>query len=233
MLYLENPPQYEALEKDLAWEKTYAAEAEKRRERNPALYKVSRLPKAAWQRAFKRDKLASWARRYFEPGPVLDVGCSDGHTLERLPAQFSPHGVEISLELSRIAGERFAKRGGYVIQADALSGVARFKPDYFTGVIMTAFLEHEADPGGLLKAAAGVMRPGARLIVKVPNYGCWNRPVRGARWCGFRFPDHVNYFTPALLIRLLTASGFRPLHFGILDHFPTSDNMWLVAEKAG
>jgi hypothetical protein len=96
---------------------------------------------------------------------------------------------------------------------------------------MTSYLEHEPNPRAVLEAGARVMKPGARLIVKVPNYASWNRAVRGARWCGLRFPDHVNYFTPGLLVRLLRESGFGIVRFDWRDRLPTSDSMWLVGEK--
>jgi len=231
MVYLENPAQYSALADELAWEKRYAAEAEIRRRRNSFLYRAARLPKALWQRLLGRDKLVSWAARYFAPGPVLDVGCSDGHTLERLAPQFVRYGIEISAELSLRAQGRFAARGGRVTQGDALSALRQFDAGFFSGVIMTSFLEHEPEPRAVLSAAGRVMRPGSCLIVKVPNYGLWTRAVRGARWCGFRFPDHVNYFTPPGLGALLAQAGFQALRFGILDRFPTSDTMRLVARR--
>ena len=231
MVYLENPVDYSALSHEMAWEKTYAAEAETRRQRNPLLYRAARLPKALWQRLIQRDKLVSWTARYFAPGPVLDVGCSEGHTLARLPSQYIPYGIEISAELSRIAQQRFARRGGRVVQGDALSALGQFDAGFFTGVIMTSFLEHETEPRAVLAAANRVMGPGSCLIVKVPNYGSWNRAVRGARWCGFRFPDHVNYFTPRELARLPAQAGFDVLRFGLFDRFPTSDSMWLAVRR--
>ena len=231
MVYLENPIDYSALTEEMAWEKTYAEEAETRRRRNPLLYRAARLPKALWQRLIKRDKLISWATRYFTPGPVLDVGCSEGHTLDRLPSLYVPYGIEISAELSRIAQQRFSRRCGRVVQGDALSALSQFDAGFFTGVIMTSFLEHETAPRSVLLAANRVMCPGSRLIIKVPNYGSWNRALRGAVWCGFRFPDHVNYFTPRELRRLVVQTGFDVLRFGIFDRFPTSDSMWLAARR--
>ena len=232
MLYLENPPAYASLEDELAWEKTYTAESHARRKRNWLLYHAGRAPKALWQRLFKRDKLIYWVRRYFTVGPILDVGCAGGHTFERLPTDFIPYGIEISAELSRSAQQRFASRGGHVVQSDAISGLRRFDAGFFNGVVMTSFLEHEMDPRGALDAAGRVLHPRGRLIVKVPNYASWNRVVRGRLWCGFRFPDHVNYFTPRLLGSLLELTGFKLLRFGISEHLPTSDNMWALAERA-
>jgi len=233
MVYLENAVEYSALEDVMAWEKTYAAEAETRRRRNPVLYRAARVPKALWQRVLRRDKLVSWVRRYFASGAVLDVGCAGGHTLERLPGQFIPYGIEISAELSRLAQQRFAPRGGRAVQGDALSELRQFDAEFFTGVIMSSFLEHESEPSAVLVAATRVMRRDACIIVKVPNFGSWNRALRGTRWCGFRFPDHVNYFTPPLLRLLVTGSGLQVVRFGLLDRFPTSDSMWLVARRTG
>jgi SAM-dependent methyltransferase len=232
LVYLENPPDYSALRQEFAWEKTWAAESDRRRHAHPVFYHGGRSLKATYARLFKRDKLVDWVRRYFQPGPVLDVGCAGGHTLERLPKEYVPYGIDVSDELSRRAQERFSIRGGDAVAGNAVSLSSHFAPDFFTGVIMSSFLEHEPNVVGVLTAAKVVMRPAARLIVKVPNYASWNRSVRGAKWCGFRFPDHVNYFTPGLLVRLLSDTGFRVIRFTLAEHFPTSDNMWLLAEKS-
>jgi SAM-dependent methyltransferase len=232
MVYLENPPAYEALEEELAWEKTFTAEQTERRNRNPVLYAAGRAPKAALQRLTKRNKLLKVITEYFQAGRILDVGCAGGHTLSALPEPYIPFGIEISAELSAIASRAFGARGGAVIRADALTGLGKFPELYFTGVVMTSFLEHDSRARETLVAASRVMDFGAHLIVKVPNYASWNRKIRANRWCGFRFPDHVNYFTPHTLKSMLQETGFQIVKFSIFDHLPTSDNMWLVARKA-
>ncbi|MGZ4819071.1 MAG: class I SAM-dependent methyltransferase [Terriglobales bacterium] len=231
LLYLENAPAYQKLETEFAWEKTWAEEGRRRRRREPVLYYAGRALQAIPKRLFRRDKLMSWVRRYFAPGQILDVGCAGGHTLLQLPDGYVPFGIEVSRELADMARTRFSARGGDVIQGNAISALLRLPADSFSGVLMTSYLEHEVDPRTVLEQVARIMRPGARAIIKVPNFACWNRRVRGTRWCGFRYPDHVNYFTPALLDRLLRAGGLRVLRFAVWDRFPFSDNMWLVAEK--
>jgi SAM-dependent methyltransferase len=230
MLYLENPPAPAVLEEELAWEKTFATESQERHRRNPLFYKLGRMPKAAVQAALKRDHLLSLVKRYVAPGRILDVGCASGHTLAAFPPQYIPCGVEISKQLCGIATERFALRGGFAVQGDAPSAMRQLTPHSFTGVIMSSYLEHETRAREVLEAAREVMTSRARLIVKVPNYASWNRTLRGSRWCGFRFPDHVNYFTPETLARLLRDAGFRVHRFAFTDRLPTSDTMWLVAE---
>ncbi|HXE92006.1 MAG TPA: class I SAM-dependent methyltransferase [Terriglobales bacterium] len=231
LVYLENPPPYEALEADLAWEKTWAAEHERRLSEEPVFGRVAQA--INWMRAhvLHRDKLSELILRYVAPGPVLDVGCADGRALDRLPAGYIPFGIEVSRELHALADARFSRRGGRALRADALSGMQQLSHAFFEGIVMCSFLEHERQPRQALERAALLLKPGARLILKVPNFACWNRAVRGARWCGFRSPDHVNYFTPRLLARLVSDCGLKVRRFGPFDRFPTSDNMWLVAEK--
>ena len=233
MLYLENPPAYVELEQEFAWERTFALETEERRQRNAFLYEIGRMPKRLIQAVSKRDKLFALAEAYFGAGPILDVGCADGHVIGDWPEKFTPYGIELSTELSKIASARFSAKGGDVVQGDALSGLRRCPAKYFSGIVMTSFLEHEVNPKEVLVETRRVMAHGAAIVIKVPNYSSWNRFVRGRRWCGFRFPDHVNYFTPGLLVQLLLNAGFRTLRFGLLDHVPTSDTMWLVASAPG
>ncbi len=230
MLYLENPPKYEELEESFAWERTFSAETEQRRHRSPLFYKLGRLPKTFVQSILKRDKLLGLVKTYCGPGRILDIGCAGGHTLARFPPRYIPFGIEISHELSQVANARFAARGGTVIQDDALSGLKAFPPNEFKGVIMTSYLEHEVNPREVLLMTRRVLRANAKLIVKVPNFASWNRVLRGRDWCGFRFPDHVNYFTPHLLSRMLMDAGYKITRFELPDRLPTSDNMWLVAE---
>ncbi len=233
MVYLENPPGYDLLENELAWEKTFATEQTERRNRNSIAYSLGRAPKHIVNRLFRRNKLMRYIDRFVAPGPVLDVGCAGGHTFASLPDQYIPFGIEISSELSQRAQQQFAPRGGSVIQADAISGLQRLEAHQFTGIVMTSYLEHESHARPALLEARRVLQTGGRVILKVPNYSSWNRRMRGADWCGYRFPDHVNYFTPATLQKILKENGYTVVRFNLGDRLPTSDSMWLVAEAVG
>ena len=230
LVYLENPPAAEKLESEFAWDKSWSEEHQRRRHSEPVLYYTGRALQSIPKRLFKRDKLITWVRRYIAPGPILDVGCASGHTLLRLPAEYVPFGLDITHE-AQIANERFSARGGQALQGDAVSILAKFPENFFQGVLMSSYLEHDTNPRRTLALTRRVLGPGGRLILKVPNYACWNRSVRGARWCGFRHPDHVNYFTPAHLRRLLESAGLRLVRSSLPDRLPTSDNLWTLAEK--
>ena len=230
-VYLENSPHYKDFEEKYAWEKTSAIETLNRKSDNSLFYLISKLIKKFRNKYIKSDKLIDLVNRYFYPGNVLDIGCGGGEVLFRLNKTYMPFGVEISKHLSHQAHQYAISRGGAVKNTHALVGLDSFREDFFEGVIMSAFLEHEINPLDVLKKTLRVLKPGGCLIIKVPNYSSINRIVRGNKWCGFRFPDHVNYWTPSSLIKVLKGVGFNIVRFNRGDRIPTNDNMWVVAGK--
>lgn len=232
MVYLANPPAYEALTEDHAWEASKTSEREKRVKREPVLHWAQARIKPLRQR-LRPDRLRDLAVRFGFAGNVMDVGCGTGsRTLKKLPEGITPFGVEIEPGPAAEAHRRFEKLGGRVESAPATEGLARFDAESMDASLAYAYFEHEVNPGPVLQSLARVLRPGAPLIIKTPNHGCINRSVRGARWCGYRFPDHVNQFTPATMADLLTRNGFEVARSKWLDHPPVSDNLWLVARRA-
>ncbi|MGQ0675703.1 MAG: class I SAM-dependent methyltransferase [Rhodospirillales bacterium] len=229
-VYLENAPVYEELAVVHAWEKSAVAEGEARKRESPVLQAVSKGTRFRlhW---FKRRRVADLARAYLPPGRVVDVGCGDGAQIAALPQGYVPCGIEISTAIAARAQAALEPRGGFAVNAPAIEGLKRLPAGGFTGVVMRSFLEHDSDPRDTLAGVARALAPGGAAIIKVPNYASVNRIVMGRRWCGFRWPDHVNYFTPASLTRMIEGTGLRIARFGFLDRLPTSDNMWMVAQK--
>ena len=179
----------------------------------------------------KPNKLANRVSKFFLPGVVVDIGCGTGDYLAKLPNTYQPLGIEISEELARLATERLSDRKGKVLAMSAIEGLSSVPEGTVSGIIMRSFLEHEQQPVDLLSFAWKALRPGGSAIIKVPNYDSINRKVMGNRWCGFRFPGHVNYFTPESLQEMVESVGFSIKSFGVFDRFYLSDNMWMVANK--
>jgi hypothetical protein len=143
-VYLSLAPVYERLSEEFAWEKTSQAEREVKQKREPGKQRVSAVFKRFRQQYIKRNKLPVLIQHFVHPGNVLDIGCAGGGLLATLPGIYAPHGVEISRALAQQAHEAVSARGGYVIHDNAVNGTGRFPQGYFSGVIMSAFLERSS-----------------------------------------------------------------------------------------
>jgi hypothetical protein len=66
------------------------------------------------------------------------------------------------------------------------------------------------------------------VVVKVPNDACLARRLRGRGWCGSRWPDHVNDFTPRTLAATAVRVVLRFVRRGLLDRSPLSDSLYAV-----
>jgi len=226
LIYLEWVPAYGELYDDLAWTHQHKREEQRRLEQSPILARIDMMTR--WRLGLFGDAtpaggLTSWAK----PGPVLDVGCSSGKAFEALPAGYIPHGIEIDQTAAAKARVLFEARGGRIVNADGVSGLEQFPAECFSGVSLWSYLEHEARPREALEGVRRVVRPDGIVLVKVPNFDCWNRSVLGAKWPGFRHPDHVQYFTPPTLARLADATGFD-VRFRLYGRIPVNDNMYAI-----
>lgn len=247
-VYLQNPPEYEHLKEDFAWERTYLQESSSRQQSEPLRYAISQFIKKFRRTALKRDKvmrlavqfLTRRAQAHSEPLAVLDVGCADANLLERLlPSlppmvglRMRPYGIEISNHLALRAQEKLAKFGGDCVHASAIDGLSMFESNKFDLIVLSSFLEHEINPLPLLRSCYKCLKLGGFILIKVPNYDSWNRHFRGKKWCGFRWPDHVNYFTPATLTNMVEKSGLSLARMTFADRQPLSDSMYCVLTKA-
>ncbi|MHA1732736.1 MAG: class I SAM-dependent methyltransferase [Promethearchaeota archaeon] len=161
----------------------------------------------AFARDFDRTRSRPWAPlleflkvvRTIEPdldwGVVLDVGCGNGRHLGLSPSNANAKfavGADTSVELLRIARERFGRRaGGRQPHLVCASGDSLpFRDGMFTAILCVAVLHHlRSHPlrGALVTEVSRALTPGGVLVGSV-----WRK------WQG-RFRDH---FEDQLLARL-------------------------------
>jgi SAM-dependent methyltransferase len=245
MVFLANPPDYESLVEEFAWEKTYAEEKASRRKREPVVAFLSTCVKKIRRAIRPRDRIVTEGvqalkdlqKQHGIDQPVIaDVGCGIADkavAITKLAAeahgiQVVPLGIEISSGQAVVVEEVLSPFGGRCIQNTAIEGLAEMDPASVDLVILCSFLEHEVNPLPLLRQCARVIKPHGKVIIKVPNFGSLNRKIRQKRWCGFRYPDHVNYFTPATLRAMVSGAGLSIHRMNFFDTMPTSDNMWAI-----
>jgi 2-polyprenyl-3-methyl-5-hydroxy-6-metoxy-1,4-benzoquinol methylase len=139
-------------------------------------------------------------RKYCPAGSVLDVGCSSGAFLYQLTSRF-PRCYEIlGTDVSGPPLDYAESRGVPVLRGDFLRH--DFSGRWFEAVTFWAVLEHLLEPKGFLEKAAALLKPGGLCFVLVPNL-----QSLATRWLGARYryiyPQHLNYFTKATLVKLL------------------------------
>lgn len=222
-VFLLNPPKKEELIDEFAFEKTFMT----RKAQRKSVVREAMARLRAFLAKFKSDKLNPLTR-FFSSGHVLDVGCGGGGHLQ---SPVVPYGIEISRHLFEVADEYMRSRGGYCVHASGAEGILQFDQGQFDGVLMNSYLEHEVDVLPVLRGARRCLKPEGKLFLRVPNYASVNRRLFGRSWCGFRYPDHVNYFTPESLGKAAAKAGFK---VRILNWFrlPIDDNIHALLTKS-
>lgn len=242
LVFLQNPPEYEYLEEDLAWEKTRVLEKKKRIEDEPIRSAISdrfKKIKGLTKRNKMRDMIKSYLKNNNNDGEIMmvDVGCAEGQilidTINELPDKLKerciPNGIEISKNLAEYAKVN-APKGKWVCN-NAVDGMLEFDDASIDIIVLRSFLEHEINPVGLLKNAFNKLKKNGVILIKVPNFNSFNRIYRKEKWCGFRHPDHVNYFTPKTLFKTCKKAGYNNIKMSMFDKQYLSDSMYATLIK--
>ena len=144
-------------------------------------------------------------RPHAPSGPWLDVGCSTGGFVAAAVAA----GVAAEgLELSSVAVAEARRRGLRVHQG----AVEHFTPSTPLAVV-TAFdvIEHLVDPVGFARQVRAWLRADGILALTLPNIASFAARLMGSSWFYYVGPDHVHYFTPTTIRRLLDLAGYRDI----------------------
>jgi SAM-dependent methyltransferase len=142
-------------------------------------------------------------------GHVLDVGAGWGTLLKSFADRgFRTTGIEISTTACEFARTKLGLNV-FNLPIERLDELPEEKYDLVT---MRHVMEHFYDPGTVLQQLHQRMKPDARIIIVVPDYGSYDRKKYGPAWPAFG-PYHLWYFTRPSLQRLLADSGFDVIHF--------------------
>lgn len=203
MVYLQNPVDYVELEENFAWENTFAQE-DKSREKKRSLIKRAAYQARMLGYKIKGDQSLHYLK-ILGGGNILDVGCGD---VVRWRAPFIPYGIEISKAMQKTANTLMKPLGGECKLGAGAEAIWDFDENHFDSIMMHSYLEHETQVSKILDGAMRCLKPGGKAYIRVPNYNALNRHISGAKWPGFRYPDHVNYFTVKTLTAVAAKAGF-------------------------
>jgi SAM-dependent methyltransferase len=145
-----------------------------------------------------RRRLRAIESRYGRCGRLLDVGCALGDfVLEAGRSGWDSEGVEIST----FAAEQARKRGASVMTGD-LADLALPAARYDV-VTLYDVIEHLFDPNAVLREIARLLKPGGLLHIVTPNVGGIQARVLGCYWYHYKPGEHLYYFDPGTLRRVL------------------------------
>lgn len=221
--YLPEVPHDEAMESDFDWAGSFVNERRRRWIEHPLMrlwtLTILALKPNRERRAFR------YIQRFAPKGRLLDVGCGAG----RLAAMALGHGYDVfGIELSADMAAKAARRiGRHRVHLGRLQD-AELSSGSFDVTVTISYLEHDPDPLGSLRRMHELLKPGGICIHKTPNFASVLRAWMGARWSGYRWPEHVQYFTPETIADLLDRAGFHC----IAHRAPAlGDNMWIVGRR--
>ena len=155
-------------------------------------------------------------RSHCQRGSVLDVGCSSGGFLYQLLRRYPGDYQVLGTDVSQAPLDHAAKMGVPVARGNFLTQTFA---EPFDAVTFWAVMEHLAEPGRFLKKAAALLKPGGLYFILVPNLNSLAVRLIGAKY-RYIFPEHLNYFTPAVLKRFaeqefsvvkMASTHFNPL----------------------
>ena len=140
---------------------------------------------------------------------LLDYGGDQGQHIPRLFTACEKIVYDISAK-EPVAGVRAVRSLDEVGDVDFL--------------IMSNVLEHVSYPAELLGEAAAVLAPGGRLFIDVPLEMSAEAEI-AVEEIPASFHEHINYFTPRSLTRLLERGGFALDRIAVAD----VDYGWIAA----
>jgi 2-polyprenyl-3-methyl-5-hydroxy-6-metoxy-1,4-benzoquinol methylase len=149
---------------------------------------------------------------YQGEGRLLDFGCGSGwyaHRMQQLGWAVT------GMDFNKQAVVRAEKRFGIPMLVGTLPH-PEVAPASFDVVTMNNVLEHVHRPHDVIASAGEALRPGGYVMVSLPNLASWGFRVFGENWWGLQLPQHLLYFTPDTLRRLLESHGLEVRQMNII-----------------
>lgn len=139
------------------------------------------------------------------PGRILDVGCATGIFVARAAeAGFDATGMDAS----GWATERARARAPSARFKTGTLDSVTFEPRSFDVITLWDVLEHVDSPKQVLAKVRQWLKPGGSVCLSMPNADSLVARAMGRHWV-LLLREHLWYFSPDTIGRLLSESGFQ------------------------
>lgn len=135
---------------------------------------------------------------------MLEIGCGTGCFLdESVRAGWDADGIEIS----SFAAEQACARGLSVV-CGPIDEIDLPKEEYDC-VVLWDVIEHLPDPAGAIEIAASALKRGGILALSTGDVTSLCARLCGKRWHLYNLPEHLFFFSPRSLEKILAAAHCR------------------------
>lgn len=137
-------------------------------------------------------------------GRILDIGSGTGtflHTMQKAGWQVT------GIEPSPVACEK--ARELYGLQFLPPEQLYTFEPGSFDVITLWHVLEHVHDIDAYLSTLRGLLVPGGKLFIAVPNFTSFDAAYYKKYWAAYDVPRHLYHFSPLSMKLLLQKHSFR------------------------
>jgi SAM-dependent methyltransferase len=146
-------------------------------------------------------------------GNILDIGCGTGaflHTMQTAGWQIT------GLEPDETARKNAAVL--YGLQPMSPDKLFQLPAASFNAITLWHVLEHVHELHAYIKQLAGLIAPGGKIVIAVPNYTSKDAAAYNEYWAAYDVPRHLYHFSPAAMRRLvepytLTVKAVKPMWF--------------------
>jgi len=164
---------------------------------------------SAHRRYFKKILSLAKTRMQRPIKSLLDIGCAIGVLLdEAKELGIQTRGIDISngavsyakkhhLSVSLDTTESFRKKGRHNQEFDVITALE--------------VIEHEKYPVMMVRNIYAMLRPGGIVILTTPNFHTVFRTLMGDLWVGYQHREHLWFFTPDTMKKLLQKAGFSDI----------------------
>lgn len=142
----------------------------------------------------------------------LDIGCASGDFLQLMTREGAiGYGVELSPHAAKLARNK-----NLVIYNKKFEDI-HFQ-DHFELITLFDVIEHVESPTLFMKKVYSLLNPDGLVVITTPNLKKFN--LDGSQWLGFTSShEHLYFFTPETIKRLLAQSGFILLKIETYDDY--------------
>lgn len=145
-------------------------------------------------------------KKYKKQGNLLDFGCGVGDFLKKASKDFKAIGLEISKSACAEA-----TRKNLLVFNVSLKNLKPKQP--FDVITMWDSIEHLKNPKSTLRQIKNLLKPGGLLAISTVNIKSLFFNIFKENWRYLIPPEHLFYFSPKSITKLLENLGFEILNF--------------------